>query len=86
VRSSLPRNFNPGHRAAHPARRADPDGDSNLVEAGRRLERLSPPDEATVFGDDDCSRDIEFLFEAEEAATIIDRDAQDIDNRLLVAG
>ncbi len=61
------------------------DGDSNLVEAGWHLERLSPLNEATVFGDYDCAWDIEFLFEAREAATIIDGDAQDIDNRLLVA-
>ena len=83
---SLLRNFNPGHRTAHPARLPIPDRDANLVEAGWHLKRLSPLDEATVFGDYDCSWDIEFLFEAGEAATIIDRDAQDIDNRLLVAG
>ena len=63
-RQLIQRNFNPRHRTAGATGLTISDGDSHLIKTRWKGQRLSPLDEATIFGEYYFPRDLEFLLEA----------------------
>jgi hypothetical protein len=55
-----------------------PDGESDLIKTRWEWQCLNPLDKATVFGKYDLPRDVEFLLEARELPTIVQRDSQHV--------
>jgi hypothetical protein len=82
---SVQRDFDPGPRTARATVLTIPHGDSDLIETRWERQRLRPLNELRVVGADNFPWDIKLLFEAREAAAIIHRNSQHINNRRLFA-